>query len=450
MRPSARSGLRQAAHLPELSRLAAMGERDPVRWGERFGWLLAQGALLAMPAGAPRTERFAGQFALALDDSGHPGGGFPQLSRALVPLLGHGAAVAIDLPPTRQAAVALAGGLEQEFACRLAPLALRPLNLSFSVTASHAGAAALLRLLPACRGLGYPAAIARLPDGLFAALARSGRWTDPLGEVRPAQPLWNELTALSWTAPAVQLALAGTSRSCCELSPDEPAGGVLPDSLFEVPAESAWLTLRLDLAALAASGPASTWSRRLRRAVRLSLRLADNLLEQLPWPSRALRADALASRRVALHLAGVGELVDRLRLPPQQLATLRRVSGWLDMVRRSVRDESRRLARLRGSFPALRLAEVAAPFAGCPAGDPGQLLAGRQLFRHRHLLVASPWALLPAGPSRHPAASYFNLLPALRVADSIGLYGGALRHRLDLADYRRLLRMTWAMARNRE
>lgn len=450
MPTSASTGPRPAARMPELSRLAAVGERDPVRWGERFGWLLAQGALLAMPAGVPRPERFAGQFALALGEIADPAAGFPRLSRALVPLLGHGAAVAIDLPPTRLPVVTLAGRLEQEFASRLAPLALRPMNLSFSLTATHAGAAVALRLLPACRGLGYPAAIVRLPDGLFPALGRPGRWTDPLGDSGPAQPLWNELTALSWTAPAVQLALAGTSRSCCELSRDEPPGGVLPDSLFEVPAESAWLTLRLDLAALAAAGPASAWPRRLRRAVRLSLRLADNLLEQLPWPSRGLRADALASRRVALHLAGIGELVDRLRLPPQQLATLRRVSGWLDTVRRSIRDESRRLARLRGPFPALRLAEVAAPFAGRPAGDPGQLLAGRGLFRHRHLLVASPWALLPAGPSRHPAASYFNLLPALRAADSIGLYGGALRHRLDLADYRRLLRMTWAIARNRD
>jgi hypothetical protein len=448
MCPSAETGPRQVACPPELSRLAALGEQDPVRWGERFGWLLAQGALLAMPAGAPRPERFAGQFALALSED--PGGSLPQLCRALLPLLGQGAAVAIDLPPTRQAAVALAGRLEHEFACRLAPLALRPMNLSFSVPASHGGGPALLRLLPACRGLGYPAAIARLPDGLFTALARSGRWTDPLGDARPAQPLWNEITALSWTAPAVQLALAGTSRSCCELGQDELPGGVLPDSLFEVPAESAWLTLRLDLAALAAAGPASAWLRRFRRAVRLALRLADNLLEHLPWPSSALRADALASRRVALHLAGVGELVDRLRLPPQQLATLRRVSGWLEAARRSVRDESRRLARLRGPYPALRLAEVAAPFTGRYAGDPGLLLAGRQLFRHRHLLVGSPFALLPAGPSRHPAASYFNLLPALRAADSIGLYDGALRHRLDLADYRRLLRMTWAIARNRE
>jgi len=443
-------GPRHAAQWPALSRLAAVGEQDPARWGERFGWLLAQGALLAMPAGAPRPERLAGQFALALPDPAAPAEALTRLSRALVPLLGQAAAVAIDLPPTRAGAVAVAGQLEREFGRRLAPLALRPMNLSFSVTATHAGGAAALRLLPACRGLGYPAAIARLPDGLLTALARGGCWDDPLGEAGAAQPLWDEITALSWTAPAVQLVLAGTSRSCCQLSPAEPAGGVLPDSLFEVPAGSAWLSLRLDLAALAAQGQAPGWSRRLRRVVRLVLRLADNLLEQLPWPTRELRADALASRRIALHLAGIGELIDRLRLPPQHLATLQHVSRWLHMARCTLRDESRRLAAQRGPFPALRLAEVAAPFVARHDGDPAGLLAGQQLFRHRHLLVASPYALLPVGPSRHPAASYFHLLPALRHADSIGLYGGALRHRLDLADYRRLLRMTWAIARNRE
>ena len=49
----------------------------------------------------------------------------------------------------------------------------------------------------------------------------------------------------------------------------------------------------------------------MRRLLRAVLRLADNLVDQLDWPSPELAQDALVNRRLAVHVTGIGDLVDR-------------------------------------------------------------------------------------------------------------------------------------------
>ena len=70
-------------------------------------------------------------------------------------------------------------------------------------------------------------------------------------------------------------------------------------------------------------------------------------------------------------------------------------------------------------------------------------------LRHRHLLVLSPWVVLPVGQPRYPLPSYLHLLPVLRHADTIAMHGHERCRALPLATYRRLLQMTWAIGRNR-
>lgn len=388
-----------------------------------------------MPEGNPCGLQGAGQFAFSLAPGAQAAPRLQPLLRRLQPLIGRPAAVAIDLSPDfRQPPARLVGLFERSLSGPIAPHAAGPLNLCFSLPAVR-GSPALLSALAASRRLGYPSVIARVPDELPAMVARVRAWTSSSGPEHDALALWNELTLLSWTAPSVQLALCGTSRSCCAFSPAELPGGVLPESLFEVPHASAWLSLRVHLGLLASASSARRRLRHLSRALRICLRLADELLDQSDWPDPEIAADARTSRRVAIHLTGIGDLIDRDRLDPRAVSTLRIVEGWLAVIRSSLLRESRSLAAERGSCPIL---------AGGLAGTFG---AG--MLRHRHLLACSPFALLPVACSRWPAADYFHLLPALRQADSIGLYEGALRHRLSLADYRRLLRMTWALARNR-
>ena len=64
------------------------------------------------------------------------------------------------------------------------------------------------------------------------------------------------------------------------------------------------------------------------------LGLADNLVEQVEWPSPELGQDALVNRRVALHLTGFGDVIDRWGLDPEQFATVRLAVRWTGLVRR--------------------------------------------------------------------------------------------------------------------
>jgi hypothetical protein len=65
------------------------------------------------------------------------------------------------------------------------------------------------------------------------------------------------------------------------------------------------------------------------------------------------------------------------------------------------------------------------------------------------LLALSPVAMFPTCAARYPPLDYMHLLGGLRFADTVAMYGDESRRCLTLEQYRRLLRMTWAQARNR-
>ena len=51
--------------------------------------------------------------------------------------------------------------------------------------------------------------------------------------------------------------------------------------------------------------------------------------------------------------------------------------------------------------------------------------------------------------SRRPLPAYLHLLPAIRVADTIGMRGDGIARALPLGGFRRLVQMSWVVARNR-
>ena len=56
---------------------------------------------------------------------------------------------------------------------------------------------------------------------------------------------------------------------------------------------------------------------------------------------------------------------------------------------------------------------------------------------------------LAPGSARRPLPAYLHLLPVTRFADTIAMHGDGIVRALPPQTFRRLLRLTWAIAHNR-
>lgn len=452
-----------------LVEAALAAERDCARQRAEFAWLVGH------PAIGPVADGHAGD-----GDAARLGVGniaaqhaarFPVVSgdadwlrhrsvavvaRRLAPLLAAGAEVGLDLSvlargdgpagERREQMRLVATGLGAGLPGALRPFGVEARGLTLSAGAEHPGLGELLALRGSA-ALGWPRIVVRLPDRLMTAL-QGTQVAEPRGAGAEALRLWHGLTGLAHREAAVRLVLQRTTRPACSLAGAEPVDAVLPVGLFEARAETAWLAVRLRLDALGAADPDAALVE-LRRLLAAVLRLADNLVDHLDWPTPELAQDALVNRRLALHVTGIGSLVDRWGRDPADFATVAVVVRWLGVVRRLVLRESNLLARERGPFPGLELRELARTLASSVGEERARRLLRQAGLRHRHLLVMSPWDVFPATGARRPLPEYLHLLPAIRWADTIAMYGDGIRRALPVAAFRRLLRLTAAIAHNR-
>ena len=417
-----------------LAEIAARGERDPALWLGYFERLLSGETIGPLPRdhgdGPTAGHAISGQYAFRLaPQAGEiPTVASPSLRHFQGRLAGldqQQAAVGIDLsavPEThfRSWIEALSRELETRRESG------RAVTANFSLSADHGGWNTLL------------AAVRGNPSPAFRVTLRVGP------EAFGSGAQWQELVDASHGNPRIELVFAGDSRPLTELMGTEKPDTVMPLSLFEAPAETAWLGMQFDLSAI----PAEQIERgtgHLKKLVRVGVRLADNLIDSVTWPSKSLREDAFSNRRLAAHVTGIGDLVLRHRMDPEASSTLALVERWLRLFKRQLLRESLRLAQERGPYPALnaqRLVEALVPQYG--QARARRIIAHRSP-RHRQLLALSPYCVLPRRPTPVPPRAWLNLLPLIRIADNVTMYGSAVRSMLDRADYERLLRSTWAL-----
>lgn len=454
----------------ELLDLALAVEQDARAWRTEFDWLLRHPALRPLadsPSGDGQLmmRNIAGQQALRFpvvsgDAEWLRRRSMAVVARRLAAHLAAGDHVGLDVSTVargeapgsvrREQMQSLAEGLQNELPPALSRYGVAARRLTLSVAADHPGIAALLRLRESST-LGRPRIVIRLPDRFMQALAGAAagagggeavQWSgDPLR-------LWQGLTALAHREPGIRLVLGQTSRPACALAWGERSDAVLPVSQFEVRADTAWLALCLQLDQLGLCNARDGW-RELRRLLRAALRLADNLVDQLHWASCELAQDALVNRRVAMHVTGIGDLVDRWRLDPTAVSALRLAVRSVALLRRLMLRESNALARERGPFPGLELRELSSSLSRNFGEERARRLLRQAGLRHRHLLVLSPFSVFPERASRHPLPAYLHLLPVIRTADTIAMHGEGMARALPLPAYRRLVRTSWAIARNR-
>ena len=425
------------AHARALAAIAVRDEAEPQRWRGYFERLLSGETIGPLPfdAKGPLTKSHAvsGQYAFRLrvgaDES--PVSGSPALRTFRESL---------TQPGEREVAIGidLSGIASDQFGAWLKALfreirrqaeigpAVPP--VVFSLRAEHPACRTLLKAVQDSGGSGTRAAL-RVDAGTLGTEA-----------------LWDELVSASHADPRIDLVLAGSRQPLTDLMGSERPDTIMPLSLFEAPADTAWLGFQFDLSAI----PAEQIERgtgHLKKLVRVGVRLADNLIDAVTWPSERLRRDALANRRLAAHITGIGDLVLRHGLDPASFSTLRLLQRWLTLLKRQLLRESLRLAEERGPYPALNAEQLVRTLAPRYGDARARRIISRRSPRHRQLLALSPYCVLPRRANAIPARKWLKLLPLVRIADNLTMHGSQVRSLLDRPDYERLLRSTWALLR---
>ena len=437
MNPRAIGNGGRLEHARALAAIAVRDEAEPQRWRGYFERLLSGETIGPLPfdaGGALTTShsvsgQYAFRFPVGPDES--PGSGGPAL-RTFRDCL--------EQPGERDVAIGvdLSGIVPDQFGAWLDAL-IREIRrqaevraavppVVFSLRAEHPARPTLLKALRDSGGAGTRAAL-RVDGKTFREAA-----------------LWEELVRASHADPRIELVLSGRKQPLTDLMGSEKPDTIMPLSLFEAPADTAWLGMQFDLSAI----PAEQIERgtgHLKKLVRVGVRLADNLIDAVTWPSEQLRRDALANRRLAAHVTGIGDLVLRHGLDPASFSTLRLLQRWLTLFKRQLLRESLRLAEERGPYPALNADQLVRTLAPRYGDVRARRIISRRSPRHRQLLALSPYCVLPRRANATPARKWLNLLPLVRVADNLTMHGSQVRSLLDRADYERLLRSTWALLR---
>ncbi len=227
--------------------------------------------------------------------------------------------------------------------------------------------------------------------------------------------VWHHLWQLR-DVPSVSVVLPTVVSSPCPLLADEPADAVCPASGLQVPQETAWVPLEVDLVDYLDDDGDIRLSR-LERALRDRVECGDARHRQGRWARQALARDSRLNRRLAIAIRGWGSVVALRGDDPRAFATLRRLEELAEFIGATLRAHSQKLARERGYCPALDVAGAPVQASGAEMSARWRRAVADNAIRHRNLSMMSPWDVFPAGT---PAdLRYVDLLPLLRCANCL-------------------------------
>jgi hypothetical protein len=399
------------------AQLAAQREADPARWLSCFEALFTKG-LLHIPS-RPGAE-------LALHVRQFPfeseiGRIVHFCFERIVHAVHNNSVIGIDLSQVRSHHFRVwLDRFQTELAAALSGVELSPGQLMFSLLDTHTGFEDFLEL-GHCPALGYPTLAIRYATAI------------PRCESR-----WQKLLAASHADSRIKPVPVMALRPLSGLHAVERGECVMPDSLFEVRADTAWLMLEIDATRL---GPPA----KLRAELSACLRMADNLIEEIYWPRPTLQLDALLNRRVGIHISRLGDLLTQRGMHPSDSRTFNWLRRWLRFVRRCFVHESILLARRRGPFPELGATELIAELTPRYGQQDASRMVKHRSLRHRHLLALSPFTLFPEESTEVADECWLNLIPVIECADALTMYGPDPRNRLSVRDWGRLLQLTGAI-----
>jgi len=249
----------------------------------------------------------------------------------------------------------------------------------------------------------------------------------------------------------VRPAYASQVVSPCPLLCDEAATAVIPVTGIQVPAGTAWLSIKLNVSRFV-DGRGQLVESALEDALYRCVDIGDQLHELIHWPTPQMRHDAWLNRRLAILVDGLGDLVLRRGLDPQRFTTLGEANRLLLRIRELLVGQSRAIARKTPQLPAIGESD---PSRGFPGGQVRNGWRARWLdavessaVKHRNILVLSPWSLFPAN---QPADYRFaDLLPVLRFADACSLHGPPGLRSWNVNRFKAFHRRAWAVLQQRD
>jgi hypothetical protein len=240
---------------------------------------------------------------------------------------------------------------------------------------------------------------------------------DPDKEVAPQHEarFWQCLWEMRDLAP-IGAVLPAVVSSPCPLLPDEAANATLVATLTQVPSDSAWVPLELDLAAyLRSDGRVRRAS--LDAALRARVEEGERRHDNTRWDSPTQQRDSWLNRRLSVFVRGWGDLVALRCADPASLKTLQDLRALADHVVTVLANSSRHLANRNGYCPALDVAGARVLQHGREMNARWRRAVVDNALRHRNLLTLSPWDVFPRQSKAD--TRYINLLPVLNCANTV-------------------------------
>jgi hypothetical protein len=245
-----------------------------------------------------------------------------------------------------------------------------------------------------------------------------------------ARDWWSRFVGWMSQHAGVSLAIAGMEEN----APTTAAGAMVDPVLGQLTKPgAAAVVLDLDLSRLVNRG---CLERTLAAEIVPALvRFADNLLCACNWPSQGHLKNALTRRLLRINLGRVFPAMEMMGVDPRTYGGLQKVEGLIGEVCQLASASSMALAAERGPCQGTDMAPHR--LAGHPFAEPA--------LRNSQLTSLSPYAFLPPDRERHRV--YLDLLPAIRLTDSVGWRRPADIPVIDAADLAVLYRLTWAVRR---
>lgn len=236
-------------------------------------------------------------------------------------------------------------------------------------------------------------------------------------EVSPQQSalVWQRLWEMRDLAP-ITAVLPAVVSSPCPLLPDEAAPAIAVPMQSQVPEDSAWIPLEVDLRKFLA-GNGELRRDALDATLRARVAEGEHRHDASNWSSRARHRDSRLNRRLSVFVRGWGDVVAQSEVDPSSIEALRDVRALASYVSNTLVSASRILAERHGHCPALDVAGESVLRHGSEMDLRWRRAIADNALRHRNLLTLSPWDVFP----RYEPADlrYLNLLPMLACANSV-------------------------------
>jgi len=236
-------------------------------------------------------------------------------------------------------------------------------------------------------------------------------------EVTPQQSalMWQRLWEMRDLAP-ITAVLPAVVSSPCPLLADEAASAVVVPMQAQVPEDSAWVPLEVDLCNYL-DGEGELRLASLDAALHARVEEGEQRHDVGNWSSQAQRHDSWLNRRLAIFVRGFGDVVAKREVDPSSIVALRNVRTIATHILNTLASASRGMAERNGYCPALDVVGAGVMRHGAEMDARWRRAVADNALRHRNLLTLSPWDVFP----RHGRADlrYLNLLPVLACANSV-------------------------------